>query len=249
MNFVNSIGSEFVYIEGAVFYQGAIDSDRLARFNEYPRHRIEVKSFYISKYLVTQEDYYRIMGINPSFFSKTGKGAERVDGIDTRCFPVDSVSWEDAISFCQRLSSMPEERLNRRFYRLPKESEWEYACRGNNETVFGNGNVFTSDDANINGNYPYNSNHIGKTLNRPTVVGSYLPNSFGLYDMHGNVWEWCQDIYTPYDQHNLRYRNARVLRGGAWNCYSRYCRSSYRCIGEKNTHYYDNGFRLICEII
>lgn len=246
--FNNSINCSFTFIKGGGFYMGAGDNERFARNNEKPCHKIKVASFYISTYLITQESYIKIMHNNPSYFSPSGDGYNIVQHINTDRFPVDSVSWDDAMEFCRRLSSLPSEKKMGCSYRLPTETEWEYACRAGHDCIFGTGNTFTSNDANINGLYPYDSEIIGNSMNRPTVVGSYPPNDFGLYDMHGNVWEWCLDTYKMYDSNKVPNENARVLRGGSWTCYSRFCRSAYRCINERTAHFYDYGFRIICEL-
>lgn len=246
--FVNSVETTLVKVEGGSFLQGAINTDNLARDNERPVHLEFVKPFYISAYPITQKEYMRVMHINPSYFSLYGGGCAFVQDIDTDNFPVESVSWDDAMEFCKRLSAMPSEKVNRCSYRLPTETEWEFACRAGDNTIFAYGDSFTSCDANIDGHYPYNSKFVGKTLNRPCPVGLYNPNKLGLFDMHGNVWEWCIDVYKPYDSNIVPNMDARVVRGGAWNCYSRFCRASYRCINHKTGRFYDCGFRIVCEI-
>lgn len=246
--FINSLNTPFVRITAASFLQGAVTFDSLARENEKPAHLVDVESYYISVYPITQEEYRSVMHINPSYFSACGKGKEYVSNMETNQFPVESVSWDDAMEYCKRLSAFPSEKESKRCYRLPTESEWEYACRAGQETVFAGGNSLTSYDANIDGHYPYNSEIIGDTLYRPCPVGAYKPNKFGLYDMHGNVWEWCQDIYKPYNSDIAPNDDARVMRGGSWNCYSRFCRASYRCIANRHSHFYDCGFRIVCEV-
>ena len=155
--------------------------------------------------------------------------------------------WDDAVEFCRRLSAITDDRGNRHTFRLPTEAEWEYACRGGGSLLFGNRDSLTSSDANINGLYPINSDIVGPTLNRPCDVGRYQPNGFGLYDMLGNVWEWCADAYRQYGSEETSDSNAGVLRGGAWDCYSRFCRPAYRCLSYRDAHFYDCGFRIVCE--
>lgn len=227
---------------------GAFEAERTSRQNEYPAHKEFVNDYWMSIYPITQINYERIMGINTSYFNKRGKGHSLVYGLETSQYPVDSVSWIDAMAFCSKLNSIQEEKMLGRFYRLPTEIEWEYACRAGTSTPFNIGNKFTSFDGNINGLYPFNSNIVGPTLNRPCEVGLYRPNQFGLYDMHGNIWEWCLNSFYTYSLEKYLQINAKVLRGGAWNCYSRFCRSAYRCISGADVHYYDCGFRIVCEI-
>lgn len=238
----------FTRINAGKFHMGSQSDEKTSRNNERPVRECSVKSFFIGIHPVTQNQYFQLTNNNPSYFSEEGKGKEYIEGLSTSNFPVESVSWEEAVIFCRKLSSIPEEKLNHRYYRLPTEIEWEYACRGGRMTPFNTGDTFTSYDGNINGNYPYNSEKIGPTLNRTCEVGSYPPNSFGIHDMHGNVWEWCYNEYSTYGSFKTKGQKARVLRGGSWNCYSRFCRSSYRCIAEEDVHYYDYGFRIVCEI-
>ena len=246
--FNNSIGIEFIKIRSGEFLMGSPSTEMTSRNNERPMRKYEINEFYLGVYPVTQSQYSQIMGTNPSYFSENGNGKNSVVGLSTQNFPVDSVSWEEAQNFCDRLSSQPVELLYKIKYRLPTEKEWEYACKSGKMTPFSTGDTFTSYDGNINGLYPYNSEIIGPTLNRTCDIGCYSPNRFGLFDMHGNVWEWCDDEYYTYNTLLPKGNSARILKGGSWNCYSRFCRSSYRCIAEKDVHYYDCGFRIICDI-
>src|SRR5262249_40165728 len=126
-----------------------------------------------------------------------GIGQDKVKGMNTGRFPVESMSWDSAMSFCRLLSGRPDEVAAGRVYRLPTEAEWEYACRGGTaaKTPFHFGQSLASDQANFDGNRPYRGIGPGPWLERTTTVGSYPPNGFGLYDMHGNVAEWCSDWY------------------------------------------------------
>src|SRR5262249_23846879 len=159
----------------------------------------------------------KVMGYNPSFFSANAKGKAGTDymlwslpggGKDkvkdlgsTRDFPVENVSWFEAIEFCQKMSALPAEHKMGRKYRLPHEPEWEYACRGEASAyqVFHSGDSLSSKEANFCGKDPYGAAAPGPWLERTSKVGSYKPNAFGLYDMHGNVWEWCEDNYAKGD--------------------------------------------------
>ena len=198
--------------------------------------------FYAGIYPVTQEQYQRIMGQNPSHFSSTGGGSSNVNGMDTRPFPVENVSWEDAIEFCRRLSELPGEKENEHLYRLPTEAEWEYICRGGPffkkpSPPFHFGNSLSSTQANFDGRNPYGGAATGAYLQRTTKVGSYPPNPLGLYDLHGNVWEWCADWYDAdyykrspkQDPQGPENSEHRVLRGGSWGNNGWYCRAACRC--------------------
>ena len=185
------------------------------------------------------------MGNNPSAFAKTGPGRDRVTGMDTSRFPVEWVTWNDAVQFCGRLSSAPAEKTAGRVYRLPTEAEWEYACRAGTTTAFCFGNSLTVTQANI-------EHHV----NRTTMVGSYQPNAFGLYDMHGNIFEYCQDWYSKayyaksplVDPKGPTAGSSRVLRGGCWgHGYGvAYCRSAGRFGVDPRYHNVDTGFRVVC---
>src|SRR5262249_9706674 len=144
-------------------------------------------------------------------------------------------TWHDAVAFCQRLGERPEEKKARRAYRLPTEAEWEYACRAGTTSVFFSGDSFTSTQANFDGKYPQGTTS-GPFLGRTCRVGSYRPNLWGLYDMTGNVWQWCADWYNA--QYYTRARVAgptgpesgerRCRRGGSWYMNATQCRSAYR---------------------
>jgi formylglycine-generating enzyme required for sulfatase activity len=156
------------------------------------------------------------MGTNPSDF-------KTVAGQDTSRFPVERVSWEEAVEFCRKLSALSAEQSAGRVYRLPTEAEWEFACRAGTTTPFHFGSQLNGREANCDGNYPYGTTTKGTYLQRPTTVGSYAANGFGLFDMHGNVWEWCSDWYevairdSPVDDPTGPTSGSlRVNRGGGW---------------------------------
>jgi hypothetical protein len=159
-----------------------------------------------------------------------------MSGYDTSRFPVDRASWYDAVEFCRRLSGMPEEQATGRVYRLPTNAQWEYACRAGTTTPFHFGSVLDGHQANCNGHSPYGTTNKGPFLSRPTTVGSYSPNAFGLYDMHGNVQEWVSDWFaadyysqSPFeDPPGPASGSFRVLRGGDWGTAAVTCRSASR---------------------
>ncbi len=254
----NSIGMKLVRVEPGVFLMGSPESEN-ERFDDEHQHEVEItRPFHVGVYEVTQEQYERVMGKNPNYFSSTGAGKDTVNGMDTRQFPVDEVAWKDAVEFCRQLSKLPEEKANERLYRLPTEAEWEYISRDGPffkkpSPPFSFGNSLSASQANFDGNFPYGGTAKGVYLERPTKVGSYPPNPLGLYDLHGNVWEWCadwcdKDYYknSPrQDPQGPENGERRVLRGGSWVSYGRLCRAAYRngnAPGDRVNYY---GFRVV----
>jgi formylglycine-generating enzyme required for sulfatase activity len=240
----NSIGMQFVLIRSGEFEMGAPADDE--SYGEvFPQHHVRIsKPFYLGVYEVTQAEYHRVTGTNPASCSKSGAFADRVAGQDTGRFPVEMVSWEDAVTYCRQLSALPEERQARRLYRLPTEAEWEYACRAGTTTAYSFGSVLTRSDACFERSLL--SDH-------PLPVGSYRPNAFGLYDMHGSVWEWCADwLQLSYyerspvdDPPGPDSGTNRVHRGGAWAGPDWACRSDYRGKGGEQSDRFENlGFRV-----
>jgi formylglycine-generating enzyme required for sulfatase activity len=179
------------------------------------------KPFYMGKHEVTQDQWESVMGKNPS----DTKGAK---------LPVTNVSWEDCQEFIKKLNAKTDGG-----YRLPTESEWEYACRAGTTTAYSFGDKITPKDA----------NYEDSKIDKPVAVGSYKPNAFGLYDMHGNVWEWCEDWHGEYpfavtDPKGPAKGEARVLRGGSFVGVGSTARSSVRNGGTPSVRGYDGGFRL-----
>jgi formylglycine-generating enzyme required for sulfatase activity len=258
---VNSIGMKLVRVPAGKFLMGSpLSEPNRDASDEGPQHEVEIsQSYYMGAYEVTQEQYQKVMGQSPSFFSASGGGAARVTGLDTRNFPVEMVSWLDAGDFCVRLSALPREMAAKRIYRLPTEAEWEHACRAGapENAPFGLGRALTSFQANFNGNSPYGSSTRGPSLNRTAVVGSYKKaNLWGLYDMHGNVQEWVLDFYDKdyyrrspkVDPEGPDNGASRVVRGGNYRSGASACRSAYR-VGNTPTGRSDYiGFRVVCEI-
>lgn len=246
----NSIGMELIAIPAGEFEMGEDHAEGEDDSDSSPKHRIKLtRMFLMGKYEVTQGQFMKIMGTNPSYFSPQGGGDYKIppDGVDR--FPVDSVSWEDATEFCRRLSELPAELGAGRSYRLPTEAEWEYACRAGTTTRYPSGSKITSAEANIS----RNSEDSDQVLDRTTTVGSYSPNAWGLYDMIGNVNEWCNDWY---DRKYYRISPAndpagpengtfRVLRGGCWYVAPVYSRSVSRDNRSPIARDKYNGFRVV----
>ncbi|QJB46769.1 bifunctional serine/threonine-protein kinase/formylglycine-generating enzyme family protein [Dolichospermum flos-aquae] len=232
----NGVTLEMVEIPGGTFIMGSPENEAERYSNEGPQHQVTVPSFYMGKYELTQVQYQAIIGTNPSNF----KGDNR---------PVERVSWNNAVEFCKKLSQKTGKN-----YRLPSEAEWEYACRAGTTTPFYFGESITPDLVNYNGNYTYASAPKGKYRQQTTDVGTFPPNSFGLYDMHGNVWEWCQDDYkddyinAPTDGSALTSpsRSVKLLRGGSWHFTPEDCRSACRDPYDLGTYDYYIGFRVVC---
>ena len=210
--------------------------------------KTEIKEdFDIAVHDVTQGQWQAIMGNNPSYFSRFGGGRNEVKDIsdeELKLFPVENVSWDDAQEFIKKLNE--RERASGYGYRLPTAAEWEYACRGGATSEEECSYHFyfdkptndpSSKHANFNGEHPFDKGEKGPYLGRPTKVGSYAPNKLGLYDMHGNVWQWCQDLCEPVP-------SDRVYRGGCWYDIAELCRAAYRSGYTPVIRLYNLGFRL-----
>jgi formylglycine-generating enzyme required for sulfatase activity len=237
---VNSVGMPLRLIPAGQFTMGS-PTGETDRGRDEDAHRVEItRAFYLGKFPVTQRQYEKVMGENPSYFSPRGKGAAEVRGLKTEDFPVENVSWNDAAEFCRRLSELPAERAAGRRYRLPTEAEWEYACRAGTTTPFHFGASLTPNLARFDGRRPYGEGaaRAADPAARPAAVGSSGgPNDFGLFDMHGNVQQWCQDWYDPHyyagspkadPQGPAAAKVYRVLRGGSWFDAAKDCRSAAR---------------------
>jgi formylglycine-generating enzyme required for sulfatase activity len=251
----NSIGMKFAYIPPGKFKMGSPKAEK-ERFDlEGPEHEVEItKGFYLGVYEVTQKQYKDVMGRNPSYFCKDSDGKGKVKGLDTDDFPVEYVSWHHAKEFIKKLNLLAKEKKAGRVYRLPSEAEWEYACRGGaaKKTTFHFGPSLSSTQANFDGNHPYGGAAKGKYLERTCKVGSYKANGFGLYDMHGNVWEWCEDVYDEKyysrgpkrDPVNTKVGTVRSFRGGGWSNDGGFCRSAFRNWYDPLAQYNYLGFRI-----
>jgi uncharacterized protein (TIGR02996 family) len=247
---VNSIGMRFALIPAGCFLMGS-PPDEAERQDEEMQHEVEITNpFWLAVTAVTQRQWKKVMGKNPSWFSRDGKGWIKVMSEDTDDFPVEQVTWEEARDFVKRLGDRKEETKDRRAYRLPREAEWEFACRASLASrPFAFGDSLCSTQANFNGNYPHGVAK-GPHLERTCKVGSYVPNAWGLFDMHGNVGEWCADWYEGYPAERVTNPSGppigsyRVCRGGSWNSRGRYCRSAYRSRGSPLDRDRYVGFRV-----
>jgi len=232
----NGVIIDMVSIPGGTFLMGSPETEDERINREGPQHEVTVAPFYMSKYLVTQAQWEAVMEYNPSSFK--GKN-----------IPVETVSWKEAVAFCQRLSDMTDKK-----YSLPTEAQWEYACRANTTTPFFFGETITSDLVNFDANYPYTSIPKGIYRQKTTDVGSFPPNTFGLYDMHGNVWEWCADPWhenyhgAPSDAGVWEIESSAkrfILRGGSWYHDAGKMRSAFRGRGLPTERNGDVGFRIV----
>ncbi|MGF1580957.1 MAG: formylglycine-generating enzyme family protein [Gemmataceae bacterium] len=214
--YTNEIGMEFVWIPPGKFLMGSPEDEPERRDVELQHEVTLTKGFWLQTTAVTQKQWEQVMGNNPSEF----RGPE---------LPVECVSWDDCQEFCQKLT----ERTDRPIV-LPTEAQWEYACRSGTTTPFWFGNTITTDQANYHGEYPYAGGETGEFRNRTVVVKSFPGNGWGLYEMHGNVWELCQDWYGAYagglriDPTGPTQSRSRVFRGGSWDYNAGRCRSAIR---------------------
>jgi uncharacterized protein (TIGR02996 family) len=250
---VNCLGMRLIYIPPGKFTMGSPE-DELERHSDEHLREVELtRGFWMSEHLVTQSQYETIMKANPSHFRPDGPGGDAVGEMDTSNFPVECVTWRRAKSFCDRLSKRAVERNAGRVYRLPTEAEWEYACRANTCSPFSFGMSLSSYQANVDGTTPAGRTKAGPYLARTCPVGTYGPNAFGLYDMHGQVWEWCSDWWDPeflgpaVDPTGPSEGTRHVMRGGSWYHYPHVCRSAARIRYAEEVGY-DNGFRVVMDL-
>jgi formylglycine-generating enzyme required for sulfatase activity len=209
---------------------------------EGPRHEIRLRrGFYLAVYEVTQRQYQRVMGNNPSH------NQESPD------HPVEEVTADEACAFCKTLSEVAEETQAGRVYRLPTEAEWEYACRAGTTTAFHGGDSLSSKQANFNGQRPFGEAEKGQNIGRTVKVGSYPANAWGLHDMHGNLWEWCLDGPRAYTSGPVAdpqgpedAGSPRVLRGGSYLDDASSCRCAFRNRREPSIRGSNVGFRVVC---
>lgn len=246
--------SDMILIEGGTFTMGS-SSDEPERDSDEMQHSVEVSSFYMSPAEVSQDEYEKIMGSNPS----ENKGGD---------LPVENITWYEAVEYCNALSEA--EGLTKCYtvsgttvtwnrsadgYRLPTEAEWEYACRANTETPFNFGNYVNDTDANCYNAYGYNNDASGNWVNgyleHTVSVRNYNTNDYGLYNMHGNVAEWVWDWYSEYpsdavsDPTGPDSGNYKIARGGGWNDFPKHIRSAYRSAYPADVPLYSIGIRLV----
>jgi formylglycine-generating enzyme required for sulfatase activity len=226
---VNAVGMKFVWIPPGTFMMGSPGSEKGRGDDEHHRKLTIRKGFYMSAHLVTQEQWQAVLGENPSEF----KGEKNL--------PVDSVSWNDCQEFLKKLKGK-----DKKAYRLPTEAEWEYACRSGTTTPFHFGATLSTDKANYNGNFVYGKGVKGIHREKTTPVGSFPANAWGLHDMHGNLWQWCNDWHGGYSAKDLtdpqgpKSGKERILRGGSWGSHPVYCRAANRNFADPSsrTEYY-----------
>jgi WD40 repeat protein/formylglycine-generating enzyme required for sulfatase activity len=237
----NSIGMKLNLIPAGKFLMGSPDDEVGHRLEEGPQHEVTItRSFYLGIYEVTQGQFEKVMGRNPAGFNAASGGGPE--------FPVENLGWADANEFCRKLSERPEEIAKGRRYRLPTEAEWEYACRAGSTSVW-----FFGNNAERLGEFAWFEKSSGPQTHR---VGLLQPNAWGLYDLYGNVWEWCADSFDdayykfspPSDPNCQASETRRVLRGGSWFNPLRLCRSAHRHSNAPTYKSDKAGFRVVCEI-
>ena len=240
----NSLGMEFALIPAGTFTMGSPWNEPKRGYSEVKRQVVISKAFYMQTTEVTVKQWRALMG--KKFFSKK-KGTDNM--------PVSRISWHDCLRFIKKLNS-----ISQGSYRLPTEAEWEYACRAGSVTAYSWGNTIDCEKA----MYENNSLKAGDCIdyvekremivNSPAPVKSYPPNAWGLYDMHGNLWEWCQDWFGEYSTDAIKdpagpYSGIkRIRRGGSWYKHGQSCRSANRNFGHPSIKLRTTGFRLVREI-
>jgi formylglycine-generating enzyme required for sulfatase activity len=256
----NVVTTNMVWLPPGTFVMGS-PTNEAERYADETQHTVTLtKGFYMRKYAVTQGEYLALIGSNPSYFTTRDYNSNTIPADLNR--PVEQVSWIDATNYCAHLTQQ-EQAAGRVpsgwVYRLPTEAEWEYACRAGTTTAFHYGDALYGGMANFDDHDVYDAS-IGTIyisspavlwLPRTTTVGSYQPNGWGLYDMHGNVWEWCRDLYGFYpigsvtDPQGATSGVARVFRGGSWFHPGNLCRSALRYFNSTSYRSYNVGFRVV----
>ena len=229
----NGVNMEMVLIPAGTFMMGSPESEA-ERSDDETQHQVTIsKPYYLGKYPVTQAQWQQVMGNNPSHF----KG--------DKLLPVEKVSWDETQAFCLKLKEITQAPFG-----IPTEAQWEYACRAGTKTPFHFGSELNGRQANCDGTAPYGTETKGPYLKKTTPVGKYQANAWGLYDMHGNVWEWCSDWEGDYptgsvtDPIGPATGSSRVRRGGSWYNDAVCCRSAFRLGSVPSFRDYDLGFRV-----
>jgi formylglycine-generating enzyme required for sulfatase activity len=282
----NSIGVRLLLIPKGSFQMGSTPEEKGSDDDEKQHSVTITHDYYLGVFEVTQAQYKKVMGKNPSYFQgnnvatripakkhpETGRTIEeeKIIPVNTDNHPVEFVSWEEAVEFCKRLSDLPEEKKAGRVYRLPTEAEWEYACRAGTKTAYSFGA-----DRNVLKDFDwFGDNSGGKIINSDRIweksredvdiyiekllenggkthpVGTKKANPWGLYDMHGNVCEWCSDWYVNYPKQAItdpigpKLGSFRVFRGGSWHYVAAFCRLAFRGRGAPSGRGFDLGFRV-----
>lgn len=234
---VNGVSFNMVAVRAGDFLMGSPLDDQESFDNEHPQHRVSISAFQMGETEVTQGLWKAVMGNNPSHFNECGDNC-----------PVEQVSWNDVREFIKKLNQI----VSGDEFRLPTEAEWEYCCRAGTATPFSSGDCLSTDQANYDGQHPLPDCDKGEFRKGTVPVASFSPNSWGFYDMHGNVWEWCKDAYRgdAYSKHKssnpvvLGESTHRAYRGGGWRSYAKCCRSAIRSGYAPSDSYRYLGFRL-----
>jgi formylglycine-generating enzyme required for sulfatase activity len=241
----DGITLEMIEIQGGTFMMGFSLTEKSRGDNNSLHHEVTVPSFHIAKFPITQIQWRQVATI-PKLERELLSTPSAFKG---KNLPVEKVSWYDAVEFCQRLCQVTGKK-----YRLPSEAQWEYACRAKTMTPFHFGAGITTRLANYNGKYTYFHEPKGEYRQKTTPVGSFPPNAFGLYDMHGNVWEWCEDSWhnnyegAPNDGSSwISPVNLNVLRGGSWGSRPGFCHAAHR--EQFRADKFDNFIGFRCVII
>jgi len=240
---IKGVEYAFRWCPSGTFMMGSPESEK-ERLSSETQHKVTLtKGFWMLETQVTQGMWEGVVGSNPSSFTGSKK------------LPVEQVSWEDCQDYIKKLNALGVAPSGYKFS-LPTEAQWEYACRAGTTTPYNFGSVLNGDKANCDENYPYGTETKGKCLAKTSEAGSYSANDWGLYDMHGNVWEWCSDWYGTYPEGSVtdpigptEGGSYRVLRGGGWYSDARNCRSAFRYDYEPSGRYECIGVRisLVCE--
>ncbi len=236
---------DMLVIPSGIFQMGS--ARHLSNLDEQPQHLVTIKSFTMGKFLITQGQWKAIMGMLPPC---------RFKGED---LPVERVSWNDAQKFCQRLSKKTSGAVlgTGRNCQLPSETQWEYACRAGTSTPFSFGETLTVEVANFNGEHTFREEPQGFYFHSTNEGGKFPPNAFGLFDMHGDLWEWCADNWlddytsSPRDRSPYQHKDNRygVARGGSWHEPPELCRSAARLRVLQSDADEFMGFRVVCDVI